>query len=79
MIEPEQNAFNFTEFDFLVDFAQKNGKLVRGSPLLWHSQLPAWVKTITDAPTLTSVIENHISTIVGRYKGKVYAWDVVNE
>ncbi|KAG9100019.1 Endo-1,4-beta-xylanase F3 [Ceratobasidium sp. 370] len=78
-IEATQNNFNYAPFDYLVNFAQTNGKLVRGHTFVWHSQLPSWVSSISSSSTLTSVLTNHINSIAKRYAGKIYAWDVCNE
>ncbi|KAL4248019.1 Beta-xylanase [Abortiporus biennis] len=78
--EPSRGTFTFTNGDVIANLAAKNGQLLRGHNCVWHNQLPSWVSSGNfDAPTLTSIVQTHCSTVVGHYKGQVYSWDVVNE
>lgn len=77
--EATRGKFTFDSADQTADFASENGKLLRCHTLVWHSQLPAWVESITDKAELTTVIEDHIAGVAGHFKGKCFAWDVVNE
>ncbi|MEU1319385.1 endo-1,4-beta-xylanase [Streptomyces tibetensis] len=78
--EPQQGVFDFSEGDEIVDLARANRQKVRGHTLVWHSQLPGWLTGREwTAPELRAVLKKHIQTEVRHYRGKVFAWDVVNE
>ncbi|MFB4290193.1 endo-1,4-beta-xylanase [Nonomuraea sp. ATR24] len=78
-LQPAEGQFAFAQADALVDFAAARGMTVRGHTLAWHSQTPAWVFEGADKATLLARLETHVRTVVGRYKGRIAAWDVVNE
>ena len=77
--EATEGKFTLGDANVLVDWATKNGKLIRGHCTVWHSQLPAWVSSIRDKKKLENVIVAHVTKLVGTYAGKIYAWDIVNE
>lgn len=77
-VEGSRNSFNFASADQIVSHAQGKGMKLRGHTLVWHSQLPGWVGGL-GADDLRSAMNNHINQVMAHYKGKIYAWDVVNE
>ncbi|KAF8173044.1 endo-1,4-beta xylanase [Pholiota molesta] len=78
--EPSRGVFTFSGGDQIVAQAQAHGQLMRGHNCVWHNQLPAWVTAGNfDNATLLSIVETHCGTLVGHYKGQMYAWDVINE
>lgn len=83
-IHPEENRFNWEPADQIVNFAQANGLKMRGHTLCWHSQTPPWLFKDDKGNTVSKEVllkrlKDHITQVVTRYKGKIYAWDVVNE
>jgi endo-1,4-beta-xylanase len=82
-IQPSLGSYDFVKADRLVDFAEANDMAVRGHTLLWDQETidstPAYVTAITDPAELRALVQDHIATLVGRYAGRVDAWDVVNE
>jgi endo-1,4-beta-xylanase len=77
-VEASRGSFNYGPGDQVVSFAQSHSQRVRGHNLVWHSQLPGWVSSL---PTnqVQAAMENHITNEATHYRGKIYAWDVVNE
>jgi len=83
-MQPKEGEFDFTLADKFVEFGVKNNMHITGHCLVWHSQAPRWFFTDSlgnqVAPeVLKERMKEHIYTVVGRYKGKVKGWDVVNE
>ncbi|WPX09394.1 endo-1,4-beta-xylanase [Anaerocellum danielii] len=89
-LEPFEGTFSFSIADEYLDFCKKNNIAIRGHTLVWHQQTPSWFfqnpqtgKKLTnsekDKNILLERLKKYIQTVVSRYRGKIYAWDVVNE
>lgn len=83
-VHPKPGVYDFAVPDKYVELGQANGLYVVGHTLLWHNQTPAWVFADADGKPLSreallARLRDHIFTVVGRYKGKIRDWDVVNE
>ena len=81
---PSEDTYNFTTSDAMVEWCQQNGVKVWGHTLLWHAQTGRWFfKGTDDQPATRELamerLKKHIFKLVGRYKGRVIGWDVVNE
>ena len=84
LLQPEEGKFNWADADKIVEFAQANGMKVRGHTLCWHNQTGEWMfKDSTGNQASKELVlarlKEHITQVVTRYKGKIYAWDVLNE
>ena len=79
LIHPKWDTYNFTMADKLVEYGKKNNIKINGHTLIWHSQLPNFIRGIKSSDSIRTFFTDHIKTVAGRYKGKVFSWDVVNE
>lgn len=83
-IHPRENEYAWRDADSIMAFAERNKLKLRGHTLCWHNQTPRWMFVDNDGnkvskEVLLQRLKDHITTVVNRYKGKIYAWDVVNE
>jgi endo-1,4-beta-xylanase len=81
-IRATPNGYDFHDADWIVNYAYNKGKKVYGHTLVWGLTHPAWVNTFLSGATETEAYDlmiDHITTLVGRYKGRIRSWDVVNE
>ena len=83
-IHPSEDTYNWKNADAIVDFATSHHIKIRGQNLCWHNQEAAWMFKGPDGQPVTKELllqrlKDHIYTVVKHYKGKIYAWDVVNE
>jgi endo-1,4-beta-xylanase len=82
-LHPDEGRWEFAQADALVQWAQANGMAIFGHNLVWHNQTGDWFfddggKQVSREKLLDR-LKTHIDTIVGRYKGRIRGWDVVNE
>ena len=75
----DRAGFDFTEAEEVVSFAEGLGLPVHGHTLLWYAYNPPWLDALTGRSELVDVLEAHIAEVVGRYRGRVRSWDVINE
>jgi len=83
-VHPKPDKYNFEPADSFVAFGERNKMFIIGHCLLWHSQTPNWVfedgnGNPATREALLQRLKDHIYTVVGRYKGRIHGWDVVNE
>jgi len=84
LVHPEPDKYDFAASDRFVEFGEKHGMFIVGHTLVWHNQTPSWVfqdekGNAVNRETLLLRMREHIFTVVGRYKGRIKGWDVVNE
>jgi GH35 family endo-1,4-beta-xylanase/enterochelin esterase-like enzyme len=78
-VHPSEDTWRFERPDALVKWCADNGIAIHGHALVWHAQTGNWFFRDGDKAAVTKRLKDHITTLVGRYKGKVRGWDVVNE
>ncbi len=83
-VHPRPDGFDFSAADRYVEFGERNHMFIVGHTLVWHNQTPRWVfedgkGAPLDREALLRRMRDHIHTVVGRYKGRIGGWDVVNE
>jgi endo-1,4-beta-xylanase len=84
VVHPRPGQYDFAPADQYVAFGEQHHMFIVGHTLVWHNQTPRWVFQDADGrpvsrDTLIARMRDHIASVVGRYRGRVNGWDVVNE
>ncbi|MFE2615130.1 endo-1,4-beta-xylanase, partial [Micromonospora chalcea] len=77
-LQPNRGQFNFSSGDQIYNWATQRGLQVRGHTLAWHAQQPGWMQSLNGSNLRQAMID-HINGVMAHYRGKLAAWDVVNE
>ena len=78
-LEPRTDDYSWEDADAIIGFAEEHDQQVKGHTFVWHRQVPNWVNASLSAQELSDALKEHIETTLERYRGRVRAWDVVNE
>lgn len=79
-LQPQRGNYSWSTADYLVDFAEQNGLDFYAHALVWYQSQPSWFRDGNfDRRTMMALMEDHIKTVMGRYRGRIEYWDVVNE
>ncbi|MXY58886.1 MAG: endo-1,4-beta-xylanase [Gammaproteobacteria bacterium] len=79
VIAPREGVYDWSAADAIVEYAQANGMRVRGHALVWHQSTPDWFLAGGDPAVIRARLETYVRDVVTRYRGRIFAWDVVNE
>ena len=79
VFHPKWGTYNFDLADKMIEYGKKHNIKINGHTLIWHSQLPAFARQIQSVDSFKTFFTDHINTVAGRYSGKIFSWDVVNE
>ncbi|HEX3437275.1 MAG TPA: endo-1,4-beta-xylanase [Pseudacidobacterium sp.] len=78
-LRPNPETYNFTDADWMVNFARQNNMLFHGHNLCWNTGNPGWMNSTLNKSNARQFLVDHITKVMGRYAGQVDSWDVVNE
>lgn len=79
LVHPYQDQYDFALPDRYVEMGEKNSMFIVGHTLVWHSQLASYMEEVNNADQMDRLMKDHIRNVMGRYKGRIHGWDVVNE
>ena len=78
-LRPTPDTYDFKNGDLLYEFSRSHGMPYRGHALVWHGALPKWFARVANSANAKNMMEEHISTVMRHYAGKMHSWDVINE